>query len=203
MCLDVPKVEDAVIGIIEEKLSGFYRVGINGTLPGTLPFLAFEGATKRTKPTLKIGDLVYVRIISAPKDIEPELSCIAIYGTNRKGWETGEATFGILNGGNIIKCTLSQSETLRQQSINQNQNHHDDHSVFKELEKQQEGIKYECVIGCNGMIWINASTPQLIICLTNVIKNSFVVKNDEIKSMIKKIFELNRDRIVDNEEEEE
>ena len=47
-------VGDPVIGIITMRLSEAYRVDIAEALPATLDHLAFQGATKRNKPDLKV-----------------------------------------------------------------------------------------------------------------------------------------------------
>ena len=52
--------------------------------------MGFEGATKRNKPELKIGDVVYCRVSLAHKDLETELTCISASGS-KKGWSSGEA----------------------------------------------------------------------------------------------------------------
>jgi exosome complex RNA-binding protein Rrp4 len=41
----------------------------------TLGVLAFDGASKRNRPNIRIGSLVYARISKTNKDIEPELTC--------------------------------------------------------------------------------------------------------------------------------
>jgi len=51
--------------------------------------LSFDGATKRNKPELKVGDVVYCRISLAHKDLETELTCMAAVGT-KKDWSSGE-----------------------------------------------------------------------------------------------------------------
>lgn len=38
--------------------------------------MAFEGATKRQKPDLQAGDAVYARLLSAHREMEPELVCV-------------------------------------------------------------------------------------------------------------------------------
>jgi hypothetical protein len=45
---------DPVIGIIMAKHAEGYRVDIGTSQPASLDGLAFEGATKRTKPNLKV-----------------------------------------------------------------------------------------------------------------------------------------------------
>jgi hypothetical protein len=47
--------EDAVIGIVDDRSSANYRLNIWGSAMGSLPLLAFDGATKRNKPDLKVG----------------------------------------------------------------------------------------------------------------------------------------------------
>lgn len=134
-----------------------------------------------------------MRIVSAPRDIEPECSCIAVHGSNRKGWETGEATFGILEGGIMLRCTLAQAESLRDRSPGTN-------AVYQALEK--EGIKFEVVIGANGVVWIKSGNPRVTICVSNAIQNSFVLDSNEIKSMVKKVLSMSRDR-PDREEDDD
>lgn len=169
------RVEDAVIGLVEDRSSTSYRVGLFGTMTGTLPLLSFQGATKRTKPQLKVGDAVYVRIVAAPNDMEPELSCISVFGP-RKGWETGEATFGVLAGGTLIRCTIAQAQGLR--------NH--DHPVFHALDKLE--VPFEITIGDNGVVWVKATTPAVTICVANAVQNSLVINATEVGAMVKEVF---------------
>ena len=76
-----------------------YRVDIGGPHPAALPVLAFEGATKRNKPNLEVGALVYARVSLANKDMEPEIECINPSSGKADG-------FGELNDGFMIKCSL-------------------------------------------------------------------------------------------------
>jgi exosome complex component RRP40 len=171
----VPRAEDSVIGVVEDRSTLGYRVGISGTMPGSLPLLAFEGATKRTKPSLKVGDAVYVRVVSAPKDMEPELSCVSVCGP-RKGWETKEATFGPLEGGALLRCSLAQAATLRTH----------DHPVLKAL--KDEGAAFEVVVGANGVVWAKAATARLTVCVDNALQNALVLRPEECAPMVKELF---------------
>lgn len=81
----------------------------------SLDALAFEGATKRNKPTLKarsrysqgtlanvvpqVGSLVYARVSLANRDMEPEVECIDPTTHKADG-------FGELKSGFIVKCSL-------------------------------------------------------------------------------------------------
>lgn len=49
---------------------------INAPLDGVLGSLEFDGATKRNKPNLNPGDLVYTRVSEYSKFIGAKLSCL-------------------------------------------------------------------------------------------------------------------------------
>jgi len=81
---------DNVVGIIEDKGGDYYVVNIFSGTHCILSRLAFEGATKRNKPELKRGDVVYARIISTSTESgEIEISCQST-GALKKDWSTGE-----------------------------------------------------------------------------------------------------------------
>ena len=85
----IPRANDQVVGIIEERGGDYYKVNIfSGTL-ALLNRLAFEGATKRNKPEMKKGDVVYCRVLFAHKDIDTELTCLSASGI-KKDWSSGE-----------------------------------------------------------------------------------------------------------------
>uniref|UniRef100_A0A183CSF8 ECR1_N domain-containing protein n=1 Tax=Globodera pallida TaxID=36090 RepID=A0A183CSF8_GLOPA len=48
-----------------------------------LNFTSFEGATKRNRPNVKVGDLIYGLIVLTSKQLEPELSCVDSEGRAR------------------------------------------------------------------------------------------------------------------------
>ncbi|KAI3477831.1 hypothetical protein L1887_60340 [Cichorium endivia] len=72
----VPAPGDSVVAQITNRGADSYTVSLFGAHAATLPALAFEGATKRHKPNLNIGALVYARIVSADRFTEPELTCL-------------------------------------------------------------------------------------------------------------------------------
>lgn len=57
-----PSVRDAVIGSIVKTGSDFYEVDVRATTSAWLPVLGFDNATKRNRPMLKVGDVVYGKI---------------------------------------------------------------------------------------------------------------------------------------------
>jgi exosome complex component RRP40 len=85
----VPRTGDQVVGVIEDRGGDFYIVNIFTGANTILSRLSFEGATKRNKPELKKGDVIYARVDKAGKDMDTELSCISSSGI-KKEWSCGE-----------------------------------------------------------------------------------------------------------------
>ncbi|XP_059585774.1 exosome complex component RRP40 isoform X2 [Alligator mississippiensis] len=72
----VPVKGDPIIGIVTAKAGDIFKVDVGGSEQASLSYLAFEGATKRNRPNVQVGDLVYGQFIVANKDMEPEMVCI-------------------------------------------------------------------------------------------------------------------------------
>jgi len=72
-----PGVDDLVVGTVVEAHAESYRVDIGTSQPALLPALAFEGATKRNKPNLPLGALVYARVVVCNKDVSYPASFVA------------------------------------------------------------------------------------------------------------------------------
>ena len=88
-----------MVGIIEDKGGDSYRVNIFSGASAILNKLSFEGATKRNRPDLHIGDVVYCMVSLAHRHLETELTCCTSSGI-KKGWSSGEAV------GNIDRIML-------------------------------------------------------------------------------------------------
>mmetsp|Transcript_5 Transcript_5/g.7 ORF Transcript_5/g.7 Transcript_5/m.7 type:complete len:152 (+) Transcript_5:13-468(+) len=69
-----PKVGDLVIGKIVTKFAFAYDLDIGAYANGTLDAVEFDGATKKNRPNLDVGMLVYCRVKSVDKFSKPELS---------------------------------------------------------------------------------------------------------------------------------
>lgn len=96
---------------------------IGSAHPASLDGLAFEGATKRNRPNLKVrvidflvadvanaenmvqvGSLLYARVSLAHKDMEPELECFDAQTRKAGG-------FGELKGGFLAQCSLKMGRS--------------------------------------------------------------------------------------------
>lgn len=59
----LPARNDFVIGVIKVKTSETFIVDIGAPMDAVLGGLEFDGVTKRNKPNLKIGTLVFCRVV--------------------------------------------------------------------------------------------------------------------------------------------
>lgn len=139
----VPRLGDLVIAQVSRSSQDFFHLYINAhSQAAILPQLAFEGATKKTRPMLKPNDLVYAKVVFAQKNMEVELSCV--------NPSTGKAEpdgLGPLNGGMVFETSLGFAERLtRKQGV----------VVLEELGSKLPG-GFEVAVGRNGKIWVDCA----------------------------------------------
>ncbi|KAI9598762.1 hypothetical protein BDF19DRAFT_431353 [Syncephalis fuscata] len=161
----VPVLGEPVIGQITSRHAEEYRVDIGGAHMAVLPGLAFEGATKKNRPNLKVGTLVYARVSLADKDMEPELECINP-STGR-----GEG-YGELTDGFMVTCSLAHCLRLLRPNA----------AALSALGQQ---IPFEVAVGMNGRVWIRADTITHTILGANTITRSEDIYRDIIPPTIK------------------
>ncbi|CAM0138622.1 exosome non-catalytic core subunit rrp40 [Umbelopsis sp. WA50703] len=160
---------ESVIGIVVARLAEYYRVDIGGAQAAILPVLAFEGATKKNKPNLVPGTLVYARISLANKDMEPELQCFNPSSGKADG-------YGELKGGFVIKCSLGLCRRLLNPET----------PILRFL---GEHFPFETAVGMNGRIWVNSESPQYTILLANAVKNSEYLSEAQCKAMVESLID--------------
>ncbi|KAJ8080477.1 exosome non-catalytic core subunit rrp40 [Marasmius tenuissimus] len=148
----VPAAQEPVIGVVTQRQGEGYRVDIGSAHYANLDGLAFEGATKRNKPNLKVGCLVYARVSLAHKDMEPELECFDAQTHKSEG-------FGELKSGFLVKCSMRMCRQLLDPN----------HFLLPLL----GGLfPLEVAIGLNGRVWINSKEPKQIIAIARAIEAS-------------------------------
>ncbi|KAG5487450.1 hypothetical protein LSCM1_07403 [Leishmania martiniquensis] len=128
----VPRAADPVVAIIARKASqNYYYCYIGGSSLAYMDALAFDGATKVSRPRLIEGDVVYcyVKPRAVPSYVdgalgsvasgacdaagEVELSCTAAeVGLPPKDWTSGEAVFGPLHSGRVLHLPLTYARRL-------------------------------------------------------------------------------------------
>lgn len=181
----VPQLNDRVIAIIEDRMGDYYRVTIPHTSQGSaiLHITSFTGATKRNRPNLKCGDMIYGRICTDAnqhKHMEPEITCTVMPGEQSGGaaskdWMTDEGTYGQLKGGTCRNISIGLARELL-----------NPHNVVLEA-LGSAGIPFEICIGLNGMVWVNANQPEYVILVLNAVQNSEIMTEEQVRGMVKSL----------------
>jgi exosome complex RNA-binding protein Rrp4 len=167
-----PKIEDFVIGTIVQKTSEFYKVDINTYTYAILNTKDFEGATKKTKPNLNLGDSVFARVIKTNKFDAPTLSCISTF--EHKNWASGESFFGKLKDGNVFNIPKIYTWDLIK----------DNYAITR----LQDVCEFEIVIAHNGKIWLNSKNEEHITKIYDIILKSLDSSKDETEKLIHRTF---------------
>ena len=137
----IPRVGDLVIASVQRSSTDFFHLSICPHTPqAILPQLAFEGASKKTRPQLKPSDLVYAKVLSASKNMEVELTCV-----NPSTGKSDPEGLGPITGGMVFDISTGlAARLLSSQSV----------AVFEELGEKLAG-GFEVAIGKNGKVWVD------------------------------------------------
>ncbi|KAJ3972957.1 hypothetical protein EV361DRAFT_867277 [Lentinula raphanica] len=155
----VPAAQESVVGVVVQKQGEGFRVDIGSAHSANLDGLAFEGATKRNKPNLKVArDFISLDSNGAKatgwklahKDMEPELECFDAQTRKAEG-------FGELKGGFLVRCSLRLCRQLLDPK----------HFLLPLLGSL---FPLEIAVGLNGRIWINSQDAKRIIAIAQVIE---------------------------------
>jgi len=146
----IPAPQESVIGVITSRNADGYRVDIGSAQNATLDALAFESATKRNRPSLKVGQLIYARVSLANRDMDPELECFD--ATTRKA-----DGFGELKEGFMVECSLGTCRRLL-----------DPHHYL--LPTVGQKFPFEVAVGMNGRVWIRTGSTKTTVALAKAIE---------------------------------
>ncbi|XP_038142568.1 exosome complex component RRP40 [Cyprinodon tularosa] len=163
----VPAKGETVIGIVTAKSGDVFKVDFGGSEQASLSYLAFEGATKRNRPNVQVGDLVFAQFVVANKDMEPELVCI-----DGSGRANGMGVFGA--GGLLIKVSLGLVRRLLAP-----------HSDLRaDLEKL---FPCELVVGMNGRVWVRAASVQQTLIVANLLQSCDTMTPSQRQQLFKRV----------------
>ncbi|KAH7912539.1 exosome complex exonuclease RRP40 [Hygrophoropsis aurantiaca] len=167
----VPAPQESVIGVVMGRSGEGWRVDIGSAHNASLDALAFEGATKRNKPNLKVGSLLYARVSLAHKDMEPELECFDAQTHKAEG-------FGELKGGFVVSCSLQMSRFLLDPK----------HFLLPLLGSR---FPLEVAVGVNGKVWVNTKevrqTIAVIRCIEAVDSDGETMDDASVKKFLGKL----------------
>lgn len=164
----VPSRGETVIGVVTQKSGDIFRVDIGASDPACLSYLAFEGSTKKNRPDVNVGDLVFAKMLIANKDFESELICVNSLGKKDK--------LGVLNGGFVFSCSINLVRRLLDESG----------QLFRAIQREIQ-VPMEVVVGMNGRVWINARNVKDTIAVGNAILAAEHISNDEIAEMCHRV----------------
>lgn len=154
----IPTPNDLVIAQIHHSSADYFHCMVTPhTAHALLGQLSFEGATKKTRPMLKQGDLVYARVLSmgVGPGAEVELTCV-----NPATGKAEPGGLGPLVGGMVFDVsTGTAARLLRASSSSADQSDAiDGLVVLSELGKKLESLGgFEIAVGRNGKVWVDCS----------------------------------------------
>lgn len=139
----IPAVGELVVAQIHHSATDlFYCMIAAQSINATLAHLSFEGASRKTRPQLKPGDLVYARISRAVKGEDVELECVSP--------STGKAEgLGQLKDGMTFAVSIPFARRLMMPG---------GAGGINLLESLGEKLNFEIAVGRNGVVWIHAET---------------------------------------------
>jgi exosome complex component RRP40 len=127
----------------------------------SLPQLSFEGATKKTRPQLSSGNLVYAKVTLANKHMDPELECVSSSTGKSEG-------LGPLTGGMLFTISLGMSRRLMLPKPVEQGNL----VVLEELGAQ--GVAFEIAVGRNGRVWVDSKSVK-----ATLVVGKAIIETDE------------------------
>ncbi|KAJ0416842.1 hypothetical protein BJY00DRAFT_290962 [Aspergillus carlsbadensis] len=156
----IPTPNDLVIAQVHHSSVDYFYCMITPQSPhAVLGQLSFEGATKKTRPMLRGGDLVYARVLSTGlgAGAEVELSCV-----NPATGKSEPGGLGPLNGGMVFDISTGMAARLiRASSASAEQQEVAGLVVLDELGKKLEKAGgFEIAVGRNGKVWVDCSNSE-------------------------------------------
>ena len=172
-----PAVGDQVIATVHHASMEQYHCTLAPRAPqATLGYLAFEGVTRKTRPILPAGSIVYARVSQAHKYFDPELECLQP--------STGKAGgFGELKDGMLFDISLGMARRLLMSRPKVDGRV----SVLEDL--GERGLRFEVAVGRNGKIWVNSDSNQTTIAIGRVLQeaDNNTLTADEQEKMVKHV----------------
>lgn len=154
----IPTTNDLVIAQVHHSSADYFHCMITPQTPQVLlPQLAFEGATKKTRPMLRGGDLVYARVhsVGVGAGAEVELTCV-----NPATGKAEPGGLGPLSGGMVFDVSTGTAARLIRESSStaDNEDGVEGLVVLDELGKKLERVGgFEIAVGRNGKVWVDCS----------------------------------------------
>ncbi|KAL2822132.1 hypothetical protein BDW59DRAFT_149680 [Aspergillus cavernicola] len=157
----IPTPNDLVLAQVHHSSADYFHCMITPQSPhALLGQLSFEGATKKTRPMLKQGDLVYARVLSIGlgAGAEAELACV-----NPATGKAEPGGLGHLTGGMVFDISTGMASRLMKASSSSSDQQDGVAGlvVLDELGKKLEKAGgFEIAVGRNGKVWVDCSNSE-------------------------------------------
>lgn len=173
----VPHPGDLVIGKVTVRTAEYLKVDIGGAHPAILPLqTGFEATSRRTRPNLQVGSLIYCRVSQADRYIEPEVLCVDTDGRANAFGELATIKEDDKNGGvkgfMLFSCPINQSWSLQRP----------DCKILQQLGKY---LPFEIVIGANGRFAVDSPDINLTLLIRDWVLSGQADEQD-VKAAAKK-----------------
>ncbi|KAL8678234.1 MAG: hypothetical protein Q9186_005381 [Xanthomendoza sp. 1 TL-2023] len=172
----IPQTNDVIIATVHHSSTDWYHCAITPhTTFAQLPQLAFEGATKKTRPQLSSGSLIYARVTAASKHFDPEIACYN--PSTGKGEGLGE-----LKGGMVFDVSLGMARRLL---LNKQR----EEGKLVVLEDIAEQLAFEIAVGRNGKVWVKANGVKETLVVGKALQSTDQegLDIDEQRKLVKKL----------------
>ncbi|KAJ4147631.1 hypothetical protein LMH87_002143 [Akanthomyces muscarius] len=156
----LPRAGELVIGTVSKSAADVYYVHLSDyTAPATLPQLSFEGATKKTRPVLAPGALVYARVTVANKHMDAELECMSSSTGKSEG-------LGPLTGGMLFPVSLGLARRLMMPKAAEAGRV----VVLEAL--AAAGLQFETATGRNGRFWVDSASVKTVLAVGRAVQET-------------------------------
>ncbi|RYP07949.1 hypothetical protein DL765_008970 [Monosporascus sp. GIB2] len=169
----IPSQGDLVIGTVQKTSGDYLYVSLGEhTSNALLPSLAFESASKKTRPNLAPGQLVYARVSLANRHMDPELECVSpatgkADGLGPLGNSTNTGGGGVGMGmGMVYGVSLGMARRLLMRRSAE------EGGVVVLEELGAAGLAFETAVGRNGRIWVNSESTKTVLAVGRAVQET-------------------------------
>eukprot|EP00116_Pleurobrachia_bachei_P007686 sb/3467948/ len=203
----VPALEERVIGIIAGRMADEYRVDIGGAHYAMMSSIAFEGATQRNKPDLKIGSLVYGKVVADTPPSHCQIGSL-VYGIARPSPLThvplrliGSLVYGKVVAANKdvepeLSCVHKNGKSNGLQVLEGGYLINCSLGLCRKLLRHERPLPlleplfahfklFEICVGINGRVWINSDNVKHTLCISLYLNKCEYLPETELMPLLK------------------
>lgn len=146
-----------------------FKVDIGAPCSACLPILAFENATKRNRPKLEPGHVVYACVASTSRDMDPELTCMNQFGK--------AAGMGPLEEGYVMETDTRHAAKLLGDP------------KPAELLAIASQLAFEMAVGHNGRVWVHSQAPRVTAAVVQILQRCRRLGAAESEAVVQEVLQ--------------